>query len=177
MFRPRALSPFDSSLLFPRPVQWRKALLFTSVCTPTMRFRSGEARDRVTAKELQTEKKGERMNGREVPTAAFRLALIVAAALGGACASQPFNLAPRPPDKFEKLGAASGEACGSLLIDGTAYNFIPIMLNSRIERAYAAAVQSVPGATGLVNVTMKENWFWWVIGSTRCVTVTGEAIR
>lgn len=51
------------------------------------------------------------------------------------------------------------------------------MLNSRVERAYAGAVQSVPGATGLVNVTMKENWFWWVLGSTRCVTITGEAIR
>jgi len=117
------------------------------------------------------------MNGKKVPAAVFRVALMLGAILIAGCASNPFNAAPRPPDKFEKLGAASGKACGSLLIDGTVYNFIPILLNSRVERAYGEAVQSVPGATGLVNVTMQENWFWWVIGSTRCVTITGEAIR
>ena len=50
-------------------------------------------------------------------------------------------------------------------------------LNSRSERAYDEAVQSVPNATGLINVTYKENWFWWVIGTNRTVTVTGDAIR
>jgi hypothetical protein len=113
----------------------------------------------------------------KVPISADRVALILGAVLIGACASEPINVAPRPPEKFEKLGAASGEACGSLLILATAYNFIPVQLNSRVERAYARAVESVPGATGLVNVTMKEDWFWWVIGTARCVTITGEAIR
>ncbi len=93
------------------------------------------------------------------------------------CSSKFTNIAPAPPDKFEKLGQASGTARGSLLIDGTAYNFIPILLNSRVERAYNDALESVPGSTGLVDVTMKENWFWWVLGSTRSVTITGEAIR
>src|SRR2546423_1633664 len=59
----------------------------------------------------------------------------------------------------------------------TAYNFVPLMLNSRVERAYQRAVASVPGATGLVNVTYKEDWYWFVLGSARCVTVRGEAIR
>lgn len=93
------------------------------------------------------------------------------------CASGLTTIAPQPPQKYEKIGRATGAACGSLLIDGTAYNFIPILLNSRVERAYERAVGSVPGATGLVNVSMEESWFWWVIGSTRCVTITGEAIR
>ena len=117
------------------------------------------------------------MNRQKVPIAAVRLAPIFGAVLIAACASEPFNVAPRPPEKFEKLGAASGEACGSLLILATAYYFIPVQLNSRVERAYARAVESVPGATGLVNVTMKEDWFWWLIGTARCVTLTGEAIR
>lgn len=99
------------------------------------------------------------------------------AVLVSGCASDFTKVAPRPPEKFQKLGQASGSACGTLFIDGTAFNFIPVMLNSRVERAYADAVQSVSGATGLVNVTMQENWFWWVLGSTRCVTITGEAIR
>ena len=93
------------------------------------------------------------------------------------CVSDPFIVAPRPPEKHEILGKAEGSACGSLLIDGTAYNFIPIMLNSRVERAYKSAVDSVPGATGLINVSLTEDWFWWVIGSTRCVTIAGEAIK
>ena len=117
------------------------------------------------------------MNVRKDTGVSFRIALLLGATLVGACASEPFNVAPRPPEKYEKLGQASGKACGSLLILATAYNFIPILLNSRVERAYANAVQSVPGATGLVNVTLQEDWTWWIIGSARCVTITGEAIR
>ena len=117
------------------------------------------------------------MDIQRAPIAAVRLGLILGALLVAACASEPFNVAPRPPEKFEKLGAATGQACGSLLILGTAYYFIPVQLNSRVERAYARALESVPGATGLVNVTMTEDWYWWVIGTARCVTVTGEAIR
>lgn len=93
------------------------------------------------------------------------------------CASTFTTVQPRLPEKYEKIGSASGTACGSLLIDGSAYNFIPVLLNDRVERAYNNALASVPGATALSNVTMQENWFWWVIGSTKCVTITGEAVR
>jgi len=112
---------------------------------------------------------------RKMERAVF-VALLCAGCVSG-CASDLINIAPRPPENFQKLGQAKGNACGSLLIDGTVYNFIPIMLNSRVERAYQEALSSVPGATGLINVTMEEEWFWWVIGSTRCVAITGEAIR
>lgn len=109
---------------------------------------------------------------------AFRPELLfTVCALTAGCASDYARVAPPAPEKYEMLGRAEGSACGSLLIDGTAYNFIPVMLNSRVERAYNNAVKSVPGATGLVYVTMREDWFWWVIGSTRCVTISGEAIR
>jgi len=93
------------------------------------------------------------------------------------CASNLTMVAPRPPEQFEKIGRASGKACGTMIIGPTAYNFIPVMLNSRVERAYNQAVGSVSGATSLVNVSMRESWFWWVVGTTRCVTITGEAIR
>ena len=106
----------------------------------------------------------------------LRVACVLGLLLAG-CSSSLTMVAPRPPEKFERLGPAKGTACGSLLIDGTAYNFIPILLNSRVERAYQNALQSVPNATALVNISMQESWFWWAIGSTRCVTITGEAIR
>jgi hypothetical protein len=50
-------------------------------------------------------------------------------------------------------------------------------LNSRIERAYANAVASVPGATGLVDVTLEESWAWWIVVTSRCTTVSGVAIK
>jgi hypothetical protein len=75
------------------------------------------------------------------------------------------------------LGNATGEACGSIGILGTATNFVPMALNSRYERAYRTALASVPGATGLINVTLQEDWAWWVIGTSRCVKVTGVAIK
>ena len=106
------------------------------------------------------------------------VALLVAITVfAGGCSSRFTNIAPAPPKKFEKLGHVSGTASGSLLIDGSHANFIPIVLNSRVARAYNNAIESIPGTTGLVDVTMEENWFWWIIGSTRSVTITGEAIR
>ena len=94
----------------------------------------------------------------------------------GGCASGPTMIAPEPPAKYERLGPATGTAFGSLGILGTAYYFIPMGLNSRVERAYDAAVASVPGATGLIDVTLDEYWVWWIIGTNRTVTITGEAI-
>ena len=56
-------------------------------------------------------------------------------------------------------------------------NFIPMGLNSRTERAYENALASVPGSTGLMNITYQEDWFWWVLGTGRTVTITGDAIK
>ncbi|WP_211254781.1 hypothetical protein [Nevskia soli] len=103
-------------------------------------------------------------------------ALCAGLALAG-CASDPVMVAPAAKAGFRNLGPAEGSACGSLLIIATAYNFIPAGLNSRVERAYANALQSVPGATSLINVKMQENWYWFVLGTMRCVTITGEAVK
>ena len=106
----------------------------------------------------------------------FSLAGALMIGLSG-CSSKKVTIEKAPPEKYEVLGKATGSASGSLGIAGTAYYFIPMGLNSRTERAYVEAVQSVPNATGLINVTYSEDWFWWVIGTNRTVTVTGDAIR
>jgi hypothetical protein len=103
--------------------------------------------------------------------------LVIALMAAAGCASAYKTVLPTPPDSYKKLGVAKGKACGSMLILATAYNFIPISLNERVENAYQNALASVPGATALMNVTMQENWYWWLIGSTKCVTITGEAIQ
>lgn len=103
--------------------------------------------------------------------------LIVLGLLLGACSVGPVMVAPEVPPTYTKLGPAEGKACGTLALGPTAYNAIPVKLNDRAERAYENAVSSVAGATALMDVSYQESWFWWVIGTTRCVTVSGEAIQ
>jgi len=93
------------------------------------------------------------------------------------CSTSQVKIEQAPPAKYQTLGKAEGSGTGSLGLLATAYNFIPMGLNSRSERAYANAVESVTGATGLMNVTYQEDWFWWVIGTGRTVTITGDAIK
>jgi hypothetical protein len=50
-------------------------------------------------------------------------------------------------------------------------------MSSRVQRAYDDAVAGVPGASALVDVTMHEEWYWVVLGTLRCVTISGEAIK
>lgn len=95
----------------------------------------------------------------------------------GGCSTGVVSVMPKLPEKYEKLGPAKGSACGSMLIGPTAYNFIPVLLNSRLEDAYKDALQSVPGARALTDVTISEDWYWWVIGSAHCTRISGEAIR
>jgi len=108
---------------------------------------------------------------------ACALVAAIASILSVGCASGRTSIAPLPPDNYERLGPATGKACGSLGIVSTAYYFIPMGINSRVERAQQRALESVPGATALVDVTMEEDWYWWLIGTARCVTISGEAIR
>ncbi len=55
--------------------------------------------------------------------------------------------------------------------------FLPRGLNECVERAHEGAVASVPGATGLVNVTLQERWYWWGLASAGCTKISGDAIR
>jgi hypothetical protein len=106
------------------------------------------------------------------------LALALGAALlAPGCSSQQTMIFPNPPPHYEVLGHAQGSASGSLgILDTTAY-FIPMGINGRTARAYKNALSSVPGATSLINVTIQESWWWWVIGTGRTVSITGDAIR
>ncbi len=95
---------------------------------------------------------------------------------GAACTSPVTIVAPRPPEHYQRLGPAQGQACGTLLLIVAFLEFIPAGTNSRVERAYDAAVASVPGATALVDVTMQERWSW-VFGTRLCTTISGVAIK
>ena len=108
---------------------------------------------------------------------AVTISTVVLSFLLTACGSNPIMVGKLPPPKYEKLGAATGEACGTLGLLTPPINFIPMALNSRVEDAYQQAIQSVPGASGLINVEYTESWTWWVLATTRCTTITGDAIK
>ena len=105
--------------------------------------------------------------------------LIIFIALITGCSSRYIKIAPTPPEKYEKLGQVTGKASGSLVSPGISpgYNFIPIRLTSRFQRAYDSALAKAPGATSLINVTIDEYWFWWILGTNQTVTISGEAIK
>ena len=107
----------------------------------------------------------------------FIFAIFCCVAILTGCASTPINIAPLPPANYHRLGHVSGDACGSLVFGYPAYAIFPIALNSRVERAKQSAMAKAPGATGLINVQYEESWFWWVLATTRCTTVSGEAIQ
>lgn len=103
-------------------------------------------------------------------------ALLLAGLLAG-CASKPTNVAPLPPARYQVLGQAEGKGCGSLGVVFTAFYVLPLGLHERVEEAYRNALVSVPGSTSLINVSVVEHWDWWLIGTRRCVTITGDAIK
>lgn len=98
-------------------------------------------------------------------------------ALVSGCSSGRVMITGAPQENYQKLGHAQGSACGALGLLGTAYYFIPMGLNSRYESAYNQAVASVPGAGGLIDVTLSEDWYWVLFATLRCVKVAGEAIK
>jgi hypothetical protein len=104
------------------------------------------------------------------------LSLVFGVVFSG-CSSKEVVLEKVPPKNYEVLGKAEGVGNGSLGLLGTAYYFVPMGLNTRVESAYDEAQASVSGSSGLINVTLQEDWFWWVIGTNRKVTISGDAIK
>ena len=106
-----------------------------------------------------------------------RRIVAIAGLIVSGCASTYTNIAPTPPEEYQIIGSATGSSTGSLGILSTAYNFVPMGLNSRIDKAYQDALSKHPEATGLIDVTYQEDWYWWFIGTARTVTIQGTAIK
>lgn len=97
---------------------------------------------------------------------------VMLAVFTAGCASHMTTIVSRPPAHAQKLGRVEGRASGSLF-----QAVIPILLNSRTERAYANALAKAPGATALMDVTLREDWLWYYLGTISTVTISGEAVK
>ncbi len=102
---------------------------------------------------------------------ARRCAGVLLAVVMSGCSSVGTMVVSKPPANPQKLGRVEGFARGALL------GLIPIRENSRTERAYNDALAQAPGAKALMDVTIQENWYWYYLGTIRCVTITGEAVK
>jgi hypothetical protein len=91
--------------------------------------------------------------------------------LGLGCSSRSVLMAPALPQPHQDLGPATARACGVQL------GMIPIASNARFSRAYRRAVASVPGAIGLRDVTIRDEWTFIVIGLRWCASVEGTAFQ
>lgn len=103
---------------------------------------------------------------------------LIALGLAG-CAPAYTMLVPRPPLKYEKLGQAEGVGCGTgwIVLVPFRPESISVGYEGRLERARNNAIASVPGATALTHLEIRQTLVWYLIGWTDCITVRGEAIR
>ncbi len=87
------------------------------------------------------------------------------------CSSVPKRMGALPDKKYEVIGRGKESAGGFMLLQ-----FIPIMHNNKIERAYEAAVKQCSG-DDLINLTISERWFWAYIGNGYRTTIEGDVIK
>ena len=106
---------------------------------------------------------------------AAALLLLGAAATG--CTTTRTMVAPHPPATFTTLGRATGEGCSAIVPLFGFLQAIPVATAGRFQRAYGAALASVPGATALTDVSFQEHWYWAGFGTVYCTTISGEAVR
>lgn len=115
--------------------------------------------------------KGKRMNVKIKQWGGIGFGLLFICLTSG-CASDMNTIVATPPANAQKLGRVEGTAEGHLL-----FGCIPIGENSRTRRAYSNALAEAPSATALKDVTLQEDFEGWFFGSTRTVTISGEAVK
>ena len=86
-------------------------------------------------------------------------------------------IAPEVSTTDARLGPAAGTGHRHILFGTVTYNIIPIGWQGSTQRAYDEALASVSGANALADVTLEEDWFWWVVGSARTTVLTGQAVH
>jgi hypothetical protein len=118
------------------------------------------------------------INSRGVRRAACRAAVALLPLALAACESDYVTIAPDVGALTTRLGPAEGDAWSNLALAYPPYaTFVPWGWDARAQIAYGSAVAQVPGATALRDVSIQEDWVWWAIGTSRKLTVRGQAVK
>jgi len=88
-----------------------------------------------------------------------------------ACSSQVLKIPHVSNTNYEVLGESKAQATGIML-----FNVIPIKQNDRFVRAYNAAVKNKNG-DALIDVEIKEDWFWAYVLNGYKTEVKGTVIK
>lgn len=102
---------------------------------------------------------------------AVALLVAVCVSVVSGCASAPVHLGPEVGKPYEVIGKGEGSAGGFML-----FQFIPCGQNTKVQRAYDAAVKSRNG-DALINPTIKESWFWAYVGDGYRTHIEGDVIK
>lgn len=100
-----------------------------------------------------------------------RILILAACLILTGCASTPVRMGAMPGRDYEVVGRGNASAGGFML-----FQFIPIRHNSKIARAYNAAVQQQEG-DDLINPEISESWFWAYVGNGYRVNIEGDVIK
>jgi len=93
------------------------------------------------------------------------------------CTTEFTTIAPDVRPDAERLGHVRGVAHRHILFGTPTYNIIPLAWSGAVQRAVDRALAQAPGSDALVDVTLEEDWFWWVIGSARTTVLEGDAVK
>lgn len=95
-----------------------------------------------------------------------------------ACESNFTMVAPDVRGATTRTGPAEGSAYSNLALAYPPYAcFLPWGWQDRAQLAYDRAVGSAPGATTLSDVTIAEDWTWWLLGTSRKLTIRGDGVK
>ena len=101
----------------------------------------------------------------------YTLVILSLLALSVGCSSVPKRMGAIQGKDYEVLGRAKSKAGGIML-----FQFIPIRHNSKVSRAYDAAVRQL-GGDDLINPTIAERWWWGYIMNGYRVSIEGDVIK
>jgi len=101
----------------------------------------------------------------------YTLVILSLLVLSVGCSSVPKRMGAIQGRDYEVIGNAKASAGGFMLL-----GFIPIAHNSKITRAYEAAVNQL-GGDDLINPTMSESWYWAYVGNGYRVKIKGNVIK
>ena len=73
---------------------------------------------------------------------------------------------------YDVLGPTEASDCVVRLL-----GLIPVTSANRLRRAMGEAIQNVPGANAMINVTVEFYSQYWILWSNACTEVQGLAIR